>query len=434
MNPNYNLVNKEIIDITSSPISFKKQEYKVTLRNAESDININMLDSLEWKCDFNKKVMNHEVVTVYVGAGDFAYDIFKHKDNLEITINTFRDGNLYLSKTYKAILVNTRNNTAGVNTNLPRGELNKTGLNRISFQLIEQETEVIRALKVSGIFKKTDVKSIMVQSFHNTLNSVKIRKNKINPTLNIVTPDNNKVYQQVMIPTGTRLIDLPTYLQDTDFGVYKGDIGVYFRSIVVNNENMFNAFIYPLYTKEPPKDKRKELTIYYAPTQFATFNKSNYTFNSDGVKIVASAIDMMEIKDNYLMDRGGAITSTNPDSFLMYGEKVYDDKLGYDKNRVLNNVMQETKDGLINERYVGNEVNLYKHTSKVLSDSMDLVKITWKFSDHTLLIPGMFTKLYYQSGDTVKVMQGVLQEYYTLHNEVGKFEETIMMFKLGEVQ
>lgn len=434
MNPNYNLVNKEIIDITSSPISFKKQEYKVTLRNAESDININMLDSLEWKCDFNKKVMNHEVVTVYVGAGDFAYDIFKHKDNLEITINTFRDGNLYLSKTYKAILVNTRNNTAGVNTNLPRGELNKTGLNRISFQLIEQETEVIRALKVSGIFKKTDVKSIMVQSFHNTLNSVKIRKNKINPTLNIVTPDNNKVYQQVMIPTGTRLIDLPTYLQDTDFGVYKGDIGVYFRSMVVNNENMFNAFIYPLYIKEPPKDKRKELTIYYAPTQFATFNKSNYTFNSDGVKIVASAIDMMEIKDNYLMDRGGAITSTNPDSFLMYGEKVYDDKLGYDKNRVLNNVMQETKDGLINERYVGNEVNLYKHTSKVLSDSMDLVKITWKFSDHTLLIPGMFTKLYYQSGDTVKVMQGVLQEYYTLHNEVGKFEETIMMFKLGEVK
>ena len=31
-------------------------------------------------------------------------------------------------------------------------------------------------------------------------------------------------------------------------------------------------------------------------------------------------------------------------------------------------------------------------------------------------------------------MQGILQEYYTLYNETGKIEETIMMFKLGEVK
>ena len=31
----------------------------------------------------------------------------------------------------------------------------------------------------------------------------------------------------------------------------------------------------------------------------------------------------------------------------------------------------------------------------------------------------------------VKVMQGILQEYYTLYNEAGKIEETIMMFGLN---
>ena len=34
MNPKYELVNKEIIDITSSPISFNKQTYEFVLRNS----------------------------------------------------------------------------------------------------------------------------------------------------------------------------------------------------------------------------------------------------------------------------------------------------------------------------------------------------------------------------------------------------------------
>ena len=434
MNPKYELVNKEIIDITSRPVSFNKQTYELVLRNSEDDIRLNLLDSIEWKCGFNLKIMDHLVLTTYMGAGDYAYDVFKHKDNLEITMNISRDGELYRSRTYKAILINMQNNTSGVNTNLSRSDLNKTGMNRITFQLVEQEIEVIRTLKVSGIYKQTDVKSLLVSAFQDTISSVKIRKNKINPVLNIVTPDNTKFYDHIMIPTGTKLIDLPTFLHDTNYGIYKGDIGVYFKILPSGNNNILNAFIYPLYSREPSKDKRKELTIYYAPTQFAKFNKSNYTFNSDGLRLVASTLDIVEIKDNVLMSQGGAITSTDPDSFLMYGDKINGDKIDYDKDKVLNNLTYQTKDGLVNERYVGNEPNLYKHVSKVLSDSMDLVKISWKFSDHTLLIPGMFTKLYYQVGNDVKVMQGILQEYYTLYNEAGKIEETIMMFKLGEVK
>ena len=54
----------------------------------------------------------------------------------------------------------------------------------------------------------------------------------------------------------------------------------------------------------------------------------------------------------------------------MYGDKINGDKIDYDKDKVLNNLTYQTKDGLVNERYVGNEPNLYKHVSK-------LCRIVW---------------------------------------------------------
>ena len=109
--------------------------------------------------------MDHIVLTTYMGAGDYAYDVFKHKDNLEITMNILEMVSYIVLGTYKAILINMQNNTSGVNTNLSRSDLNKTGMNRITFQLVEQEIEVIRTLKVSGIHKQTDVKSLLVSEF-----------------------------------------------------------------------------------------------------------------------------------------------------------------------------------------------------------------------------------------------------------------------------
>ena len=431
MNTNYDLVNREIIDITTKAPSYKKQEYKLVFRNKDDDINMRNLDSIEWQCDFNK-TMDHVVITTYMGAGDFAYDVFNNKDNIEVTINTFRDDVLYNSKTYKALLVTVGNNSAGINANLDRATLNKTGMNRVVFQLLEQEMEIIRALKISGIFKKTNVKSFLLSAFYNNLSNVKIRNSKINPTINIVTPDNENVYDHIPVPTGTRLIELPTFLQDTEYGVYKGDIGVYFKTITNNKVNILNTFIYPLYTKTPPKEG-KELIIYYAPTQFSKMNNSNYAVTNENVKIVASELNILEFKENILMDKGGSITATNPETFLYYNDNIKNNKLTYDKDKVLTSVTYGTKDGLRNERYVGSEANLFKHISKVMADSLDLVKVRWKFSDHTLLRPGMFTKVYYQNGRNVKVMQGVLQEYYTLYHQMSKIEETIMLFKLGEV-
>ena len=141
----------------------------------------------------------------------------------------------------------------------------------------------------------------------------------------------------------------------------------------------------------------------------------------------------MENKQNNLMNEGGAVTGSHPDNLLMYNSEVTDSSVSYDNSKQVSNSTLETTDGLVNERYVGNEVNMYKHTSKVFEDSMDLVKIIWKYSNAELLHPGMNAKIYYQVDNSVRVMKGVLQVSYTVYNAATKLEETILLLKVGDV-
>ena len=411
----YDLVNKEILDITTKPIEYKELKHEIIFRNKITTIPIRIFESIEKLADFNNNVMDYPTLNVFLSLGVYSKDVFEHKDNIEVTINTSRDDKLYSSITYKAILVDVDNNMSGIVANISKEELDMSGMVRVTFQLIEQELELIRIVKTSGIYKDMDVSSIMTAIFYNTINKIKIKGTNIIPTINIVKPDNTNKYKHVIIPTGTRLVDLPTYLHDTDYGIYKGDIGLYFKTKVESvNKNNLNVYIYPLYSIE--KNKYKELVIYYANTQFSKVNDNNYYNTDEMLKVVASDLDIAEIKQNTIMNKGGAITGNDPNILLSY-------------NTTLNQ-----KDGLTNERYVGNEVNLFKHISRVMSDSMDLVKVTWNYSNSSLLIPGMHVTIYYQKDNKVKKMVGVLQQYHMLYREINKIETTILLLKMKDVE
>ena len=427
----YDLVNKEILDITTKPIEYKELKHEIIFRNKISIIPIRIFESIENLADYNNNVMDHLTLNVFLSSGVYSKDVFEHKDNIEVTINTSRDDKLYSSITYKAILVDVDNNMSGIVANISKEELDMSGMVRVTFQLIEQELELIRIVKTSGIYKDMDVSSIMTTIFYNTINKIKIKGTNIIPTINIVKPDNTNKYKHVIIPTGTRLVDLPTYLHDTDYGIYKGDIGLYFKTKVESvNKNNLNVYVYPLYSIE--KNKYKELVIYYANTQFSKVNDNNYYNTDEMLKVVASDLDIAEIKQNTIMNKGGAITGNDPDTLLSYSNTVTNDKLTY--NKKIDNTTLNQKDGLTNERYVGNEVNLFKHVSRVMSDSMDLVKVTWNYSNSSLLIPGMHVTIYYPKDNKVKKMVGVLQQYHMLYREINKIETTTLLLKMKDVE
>ncbi len=424
------LVAKEVDKIISIKNNATKINYDIVLHTGDGDINITMLETIEIVEDYNNNVGDYKLVNFLVGAGVFNFEIKPYSHNLEMSILKYVDNELIYTDTYKAVILSLDNTLSDLKGNYKQSNLDKTNMIRVSIQLVIKELEVIRSLKVDGVYKYTFLKDLMLSCMNKGMNSVEVNAENVELNMNISEPDNDNFYNHLIIPTGVRLLDLPTYLQDKNYGVYNGDMGVYFKKYIKDETLKLNLFVYPLYTiDESPK---KELFIYHTNNPYLDNIDTTYKVVGDIVKIIStSEINMVEPGENGDIDMGNVITGSDPYSVTDYNAVVTNDNILFDKTlQISGQKSYDREDGISIENYVGNESNLYKHRSKVNERSLGLYQITWNYTDSDLLIPGMVTTLFYQSDKEVKQLKGVLQNSFTVYNESTKTTSTLLNIKM----
>lgn len=429
---NYSLILREIDAISNTTREYESIQFKIILHNKDNDINITMFESLEFKADYNNKIADDLFLHFNMGLGDFTYDLLPYKNNTEITIIKSFNNTVYENITYKAVLINDSKNPKGIQSNISKEILNKASLIRVSFQLMEKTVEVIRSINVDGIFKKTNVKDVLVTIFNKNLANISINGEKINPMINIVEPDNNKTFEHIVIPTGTLLTDVPTFIQDTKYGIYSGDIGFYIKNI---RKDILNykpcLFLYPLYTIR--QDQYSSLFIYHSENKKSKAAVNTYDYKNNILKVTTAEVDVLEKGERDFINEGNSVTYSNMSNIYNYNSTVTNDKISYTNKNQVGSDVYKTEDGLRANTYVGNVDNTFKFHSNLANKNMGLYKFKWNMSNHRYLQPGMNVTVFFQEDNEVKTLSGVLQGYYSLFSQIYKNETTYLMIKLKEV-
>ncbi len=427
----YSLILREIDAIGKTIKEYDTIEFKIIVHNKDNDIKITMFESLDFKADYNNKIADEIFLHFNMGLGDYTYDLLPYKNNTEITIIKSFNGTPYENITYKAVLVNDSKNPKGLQSNISKDILNKASLIRVSFQLLEKTVEVIRSINVDGIYKNTNVKNVLVPIFNKALANAKINGERINPLINIVEPDNTTVYNHILIPTGTLLTDVPTFLQDTKYGIYVGDIGFYIKNI---REDILNyrtcLYVYPLYTIN--QDQYSSLFIYHSANTRAKAATNTYDFNNNILKVVTGEVEVLEKGERDFINEGNAVTYSSMENIYNYNSNVTNDKINYTSKTQVGSDSYNTEDGLRAETYVGNIDNIFKYHSNLSNKNMGLYKFKWNLSNHRHLKPGMNVTVFFQTDDEVKTLVGVLQGYFSVYSQLLKNETTYLMIKLKE--
>lgn len=429
---NYSLILKEVFNIASTKREYNDIQFKFKLHTTKSDININFFESIEFKADYNNNVGDIIFIHFNIGLGDFNYDILPFKNNLEISMVKSFNNEPYENITYKAILLTNSDNYNGIKSNINKDILNKSSIIRLTLQLVEKNIEVIRTINIDGIYKNTDVKNLIIPIIYNNTNKIKINGESLNPLINIVEPDNKSKYDHILIPTGTLLIDLASYLQDTRYGVYNGDIGFYIKNIresLMNYRTCF--FIFPLYSKK--EDIYDSLHIYHTDHKINKGMDNTYDYKNKILKVITSEVDIIEKGEKEFINNGNSIAYGSMENITDYNSTVTNDKITYSKKKQVSNETYEKEDKLVRETFIGNKSNLHKYYSNLSNKELGLYKFHWVKSNHRHLLPGMNTTVFFQIDKEIKKLQGILQGYYSIYNQALKLETTILMIKLKEV-
>ena len=421
----YELQN--IINSGSKPI---KYEYKATLHTAVSDTPLMKVVSIDIVRDYVKNIGDDVRIEFIIALGDYVYDIYPYRTNLEVSISrqllTETGASVAANsgadvERFKAIFLEENKVIKGTEyDNADKQSMNSVEMVTVHLQLLNRSLEVMRIKTVGGIFKNVTAGDAIKALVGGEAIKIKIDGKPAIGAIDIVPPDNNEIRKNLIIPDGTHVTSIPTMLQERLGGVYSGAIGTYLQPY-----NKINTmFVYPLFKTNKMTDNTPKLV-------FFSIMKSKYpalerTYKTDGLVTFIIGTGNKAYKDdaeNNFMDKGVGFKMV--DARAITKKPVIMTTDGPVGSRVQLNTEVAVKsrdDGLNYVPFADQQIsaNQFTQYSRVNQKAGGIVNFVWENADYTLIYPGMPCKLVFMENTNQVELHGVVLFAHVLVQMNGK--------------
>lgn len=436
-------LNTDIHQILAQKNPNGRINLKAILHTPESDITLQFFESITYFRDYNSSVGDYIMVDFKVTVDMYKGYIEPYRDNMELTISGyFGDGDGGGDDTtlewpygdrYKLVLINQRNTQGDKLDNLSASDMGIAGFKVVKAQCIPRELEMLRTVTTDGIISNTTIEDYLTWLY--TIDDGKygsVDGEAIKYTPSIYPPNNDNTLSNIFIPTGTKVMDVPTYLQEFCAGVYKGNIGTYYQKIYANgalgngSEDQNVIFVYPLYNKDmfdETSSPKKKLMIVYPANHLWDSATNNYIVDGDTIKLLPSgAIQMEDTGENEINNTGAGYITTNPMAVLGRNLDVSETDVTAEPTDAINAVhVQDKRDGMIYTPIIPNVANEYILLSDLSKKVMCSYMVKWKFCDMNIIYPGMPVEIVRSTTrDGIIEIKGSVQATYCRWNTSDK--------------
>lgn len=430
-----NLIDIDVNDIISTTNYAKDFKYEFILHTPYRDITLDQIESFEMLQDYNNNVGDYNLITFNLGMGTYIKGVYPYRDNLTCTIlKTFTSsGASPQSAEYKMVIVNESGGSESSShyKNMSEDQLNENELRKIEAQVYLIELEAIREGYVDGIYKNVTVQELIGWSYAKVKDELEVQGNPLELRIDIVTPDNDSRYDNLVIPTGVMLQDLPTFIQNEAYGVYNGGCGAYLQKY----SGRTTMFVYPLYTtKRYEECTFKKLVIYNPGNMKLSTVENTWKREGDLVKILAgSGVKVIDKGSTSLIDQGETLVASRPEQIFNRQSAISDSDVTVDSASQINvSSIKSRRDGMSRIKYVGNESNMFRQRTQVMKDAMATYQIPWHFSYPELIYPGMPVCYIYEDQRSGTVKQyGSVQLLMTTYSPARNVISSMLIITVG---
>lgn len=372
-----------------------------------------------------------------MGLGDYRGMIIPSRDNLtcKMTVELYNEDRIkknssdQIVRKYKAILIDKESNDSTNNnkeiTSDERDVFNLRAVIEVTFQLIEEPIYNLMQSDVNGIWRKCTIQKTMSSCITAVMEKDAdfsfFAKDKIK-YIEISAADNIKEYEQIQIETGTKVLDMPGYLQHT-YGVYSTGLGSY---IYQDTWWIYNLYKYD-WSEENPS-----VTMNFFVVPRGMFQGVDATYEVDGNVtnvIVYSGTRYRSQRQEQSLESGSGIRYAKADAITDAAE-VKDNKANLNRDDRVNeyNVVQ-TPDNIKNlsipkEVSTSNEFAL---NSQIARKAGGIISFIWEKADSSIIYPGAPCTVNYLLEDgTVEKLYGKILTAVFKITKIGTFDSKIM--------
>jgi len=405
-------LEQEIEKITDNSVEEIFPTISCIIHNEKDDINIDQLLHVDVVRDFQKALTDTITLEFLLPLGTYVNELHKHKNKLEASL-CFKKNFKQSCRRYKAIILNA--DKAAVSSKMQSvgtDELNKTNFVNTQIQLIPIELITLKKLKHEGIYRNVTPLEVVKYSILYELSKLKLYGTPFKLNLNIYKPEYHNKYENIIIPTGTKIGKIPNFIQHK-YGYYNFDSNLYIQLDNNIKKNMF-IWLYPTIDFDRVKKDQNIGMLYNTVKKGTNSNEKSYWLNNHQLKLVTDDVKITGDNNNELLNKGKGISFQSVTKNLK--DINYDFKNDKDDYSVDENVLTTIDDdGMDDTTYVGLTDNTNLLTSAINNNRVAYIQtVIYNFTGlwekeplDQLIYPGM--PFYYIYNSTIDGINKIMK-------------------------
>jgi hypothetical protein len=405
----------EVQEITSG--SEKPVFYYWTGEIHTGDTTTELMKVITWHTvrDYENNIGDELTLECAIPLGVYAKIIYPNRAILEITMyrapisetgNVIREDLAVESERYKAVLVlDGMPNIEGTELGqLTQATLDLKDILTVNFQLFNRSLEKLRTVTVGGIFRNTRTDSVITAILGKESKDLLVDSKAAVDAIDVITGSNLAIRDHIVIPQGTKLIRVPTFIQERCGGVYTTGIGTYFQNR--------SWYVYPLYDTTKLNQAAHTLTLIKVPKR--RFTGIERTYREAGTSIFVLGTSETKFSDDgstNFMNSGNGVMLADASQFMESIVSTINNKTTISRSKLNSEFLARKKEDGINNVQISNDrisANSFIEYSKLAGRDGGLYEFIWENSKPDLLFPGMLTRILYISNNEIEELSGVL--------------------------
>lgn len=361
---------------------------------------ISVSDFFQNKADFTQLVIS-------IQPGVFQFDVLPYRDNLIVEL-VEQSGLNRTATRYRATPQGLSDGQMMGNTVQMSDMRVYDQLNFISvtFQLVEEAYDMMRnTITDYGVFYMANPYDVLHSRLTSEVNALGLTGGQAPRGIEIETPiDNQRIYQQIVINQGHRVIDIAHYLQK-EYGLYSTGQGFYYRNRYL--------YVYPLFKMGRYDTKSVTMDVVRVPQDKIPVLESTYYKTSEGITILSSG-EANHVNATDIRQQNQGIGQRVMNSDVLTG----DAGTHYNAGRAVATRSDAVSEFKTNDRASGNGIvplnpvptdNVFKELSKSAMNTGSFLSFPWHNADPMFLTPLMPARYYYMvQNNVLKMREGNL--------------------------
>lgn len=409
-------LSRDINKIISSSNDFKRQYWTLDFHSPVDTIAAFKVISIDRICDYESNFTDEIIVRLLVPLGKYSYRIYPYLDHLEATLYRFNpksDVTQMLegaqsdsSERFVVTVINPPAPAVEMNhTNQPsEGALDVMNFMTLDIQLINKAVNQMRMRAVGGSFRDCNSADVIKYLLTSESQKIEVSSEYLPKGVDMIPPTDPVKRKHIVIPQGTRLVDVPNYIQKHCGGVYSTGLSYYFQ-----NDTWF---VHPSYDTARYDTTEKILTIINVPANKMPGIEKTYILDGNHLSVIATGeTKVANTSEKLLLNEGNGVRFADANKFMESFVETTDNKAIASRGRTNNEFITVTRgDGDNNVMISNNPINAnpMMEYSKLAARDGVMVLMSWENSDPSLIYPGMPVRMKYLDGEEIREIDGVV--------------------------